>query len=62
MLLALGLPRELAFGSLRLTINEGNTEEDIDRIIAAVTEGVAKLRESSPIWHDKLSGRKEYYL
>lgn len=62
VLLALGLPRELAFGSLRLTINEENTEEDIDRIIAAVTEGVAKLRESSPIWHDRLSGRKEYYL
>ena len=62
VLLALGRSRELAFGSLRLTINEENNEEDIDQIIAAVKEGVARLRESSPIWHDKLSGRKEYYL
>ena len=62
VLLALGRPRELAYGSLRLTINEENTEEDIDRIIAAVKEGVARLRESSPIWHDRLSGRREYYL
>lgn len=62
VLLALGLPRELAFGSLRLTINEENTEADIDRIIATVTEGVGRLRESSPIWHDRLSGRREFYL
>lgn len=62
VLLALGRPRELAFGSLRLTINEENTEEDIDQIINAVTEGVARLRESSPIWHDRLSGRREFYL
>lgn len=62
VLLALGRPRELAFGSLRLTINEENTKEDIDQIINAVTEGVARLRESSPIWRDKLSGRREFYL
>lgn len=62
VLLALGRPRELAFGSLRLTINEENTEEDIDQIINAVTEGVARLRESSPIWRDRLSGRREFYL
>ena len=62
VLLALGRPRELAFGALRLTINEENTEEDIDQIINAVTEGVARLRESSPIWRDRLSGRREFYL
>lgn len=62
VLLALGRPRELAFASLRLTINEENTEEEIDLIIDAVTKGVAGLRESSPIWHDRLSGRREYYL
>ncbi len=62
VLLALGRPRELAFGSLRLTINEENTKEDIDQIINAVTEGVARLRKSSPIWRDRLSGRREFYL
>lgn len=62
VLLALGRPRELAFGSLRLSINEENNEEEIDQIIEIVTDSVAKLRESSPMWHDRLSGRKGYYL
>ena len=62
VLLALGRPRELAFGSLRLSINEENNEEEINRIIEVVTDSVVRLRESSPMWHDLLSGRKAYYI
>ena len=53
---------DLPGGSLRLSINEENNEEEIDQIIEVVTDSVAKLRKSSPMWHDRLSGRKGYYL
>lgn len=62
VLLAIGRPRELAFGSLRLSINEDNSEEEIDRIIDVVTDSVARLRERSSMWHDRLTGRREYLL
>lgn len=62
VLLALGLPRELAFGALRLTINEDNTESEIDEMIRAVRACVSKLRGSSPMWHDRLNGRREFML
>jgi cysteine desulfurase len=52
VLLALGLPHEIAHGSLRLTINELNTDEEIDYIIKAVTEVCAKIRAMSPLWED----------
>ncbi len=60
VLLALGRPYELALSSLRLTINENNTEEEIDFIAASVSETVEKLRKLSPVWQDLLSGRRDF--
>ena len=60
VLLALGRPYELALSSLRLTINENNTEEEIDYIAASVSETVEKLRKLSPVWQDLLSGRRDF--
>ncbi len=50
VLLALGLPHEIAHGSLRLSINEWNTPEDIDYILQVVPEIITKLRAMSPLW------------
>lgn len=50
VLLAIGLPHATAHGSLRITINEDTTDEDIDYIIEAVTRVVKKLRAMSPLW------------
>lgn len=50
VLLAIGLPHEIAHGSLRLTFSEYNTEEEIDYIINAVPKVVSRLRDMSPMW------------
>ncbi len=50
VLLAIGLPHEIAHGSLRLTFSDENTEEDIDHILSAVPKIVERLREMSPLW------------
>ncbi len=52
VLMSIGLPHEIAHGSLRLTLGEQNTEEDVDYLIEKVTEVVASLREMSPVWED----------
>ena len=62
VLLAIGRPHEVAHGSLRLSLCEWNTDEDVDRILAAVSEVVAYLREMSPMWKDLISGRKPFIL
>ena len=62
VLLAIGRPHEGAHGSLRLSLCEWNTDEDVDRILAAVPEVVAYLREMSPMWKDLISGRKPFIL
>ena len=62
VLLANGRPHEVAHGSLRLSLCEWNTDEDVDRILAAVPEVVAYLREMSPMWKDLISGRKPFIL
>ncbi len=62
VLLAIGHPHEIAHGSLRLTLSEYTTEEEIDRALAAVPEVVARLRNMSPIWRDKVSGKKPFLL
>lgn len=54
VLLALGLPHEVAHGSLRLTLSKYNTEEEIDKVIVAVPKIVDYLRKMSPVW-DKLT-------
>lgn len=50
VLLALGIPVEIAHGSLRLSIDETNTEEEIDYIIEKLPPVVERLREMSPVW------------
>lgn len=62
VLLAIGRPHEVAHGSLRLSLCEWNTDEDVDRILAAVPEVVAYLREMSPMWKDLIRGRKPFIL
>lgn len=62
VLLAIGRPHEVAHGSLRLTIDAGNTEEEIDKIIEAVPAVVEWLRDMSPVWSDLVSGKKNFIL
>ena len=50
VLLAIGLPHEIAHGSLRLSLSEQNTEEEIDAILTAVPQVVERLRAMSPVW------------
>lgn len=52
VLMAIGLPHEIAHGSLRLTLGEQNTEEDVDYLIESVTKVVDGLRAMSPVWVD----------
>ena len=52
VLMAIGLPHEIAHGSLRLTLGEQNTEEDVDYIIETVTDVVKTLRSMSPVWEN----------
>lgn len=52
VLLAIGLPHEIAHGSLRLTLSEENTEEEIDYVIENIKEIVTRLREMSPLYED----------
>lgn len=62
VLLAIGRPHEVAHGSLRLSLDEKLTEEDVDYVIQAVKDVVAYLRSISPVWKDLEAGRKEYVL
>ncbi len=52
VLLAIGLPHEIAHGSLRLTLSEENTREEIDRTVEALKEIVGRLRDMSPLYED----------
>lgn len=60
VLLAIGRPHEVAHGSLRLSIGEDTTEEEVDYIIRAVTEVVTYLRNMSPFWRDLMSGKRPH--
>ena len=62
VLLAIGRPHEIAHGSLRLTLSEENTDEEVEYIIKSVKEVVEYLRGISPIWNDMINGRKEFVL
>ena len=62
VLLAIGRPRDVAHGSLRLSLCEWNTDEEIDRILDAVPEVVEYLRGMSPLWKDLVSGKKPFTL
>ncbi|HCC34746.1 MAG TPA: cysteine desulfurase NifS [Ruminococcaceae bacterium] len=52
VLLAIGLPHEIAHGSLRLSLSEDNTDEDIDYVLEKLPGIIAKLRDMSPLWHE----------
>lgn len=58
VLLSLGLPHEVAHGSLRLSINEENTEEDVDYILEVIPKIVNRLRDMSPMW-DRIKNSEE---
>ena len=50
VLLSIGLPHEVAHGSLRLTLCESNTQEEVDYIVDCVPEIIERLRSMSPLW------------
>ena len=62
VLLAIGLPHEVAHGSLRLSLSEENTMAEMEYIIKTVPEVVSYLREISPIWHDLEEGKKNHVI
>ena len=62
VLLAIGRPHEIAHGSLRLSLCETNTPEEIDYMLKAIPEVVEYLRGMSPLWRDKQSGKKPFLL
>ncbi len=60
VLLAIGRPHEIAHGSLRLSLCEDNTPEQVDYIIESVKEVVGYLRSISPVWRDLVTGKRQY--
>mgnify|MGYP004454396491 FL=1 len=60
VLLSIGRPHEVAHGSLRLTLSEENTQEEVDYIIEETTKVVKYLRELSPVWKELLSGERKF--
>ena len=62
VLLAIGRVHDVAHGSLRLSLSEYNTDEEIDHILTVVPEVVAYLRGISPVWRDLQTGKREYIL
>ena len=62
VLLAIGRPHEIAHGSLRLSLSEDVTEEEVDYMIQAVTEVVSYLRSISPVWRDLTSGKSKFII
>ena len=62
VLLAIGREHEVAHGSLRLSIDKNISAEDVDYIIKSVGEVVEYLRNISPLWKDKISGKKEFLV
>lgn len=57
VLLALGLPHEVAHGSMRLTISDETTDDDIDYILETVPKVVERIRGMSPLWEDIQNGK-----
>jgi cysteine desulfurase len=62
VLLAIGRVHDVAHGSLRLSIDEKISDEDIEYIIQSVKEVVTYLRSFSPIWRDLEAGKKQFIL
>ncbi len=62
VLLAIGRPHEIAHGSLRLTLCETNTAEEVEYMLRAIPEVVSYLRGMSPLWREKCEGEKPFLL
>lgn len=62
VLLAIGRPHEVAHGSLRLSLCEWNTEEEIDYILQELPQIVEYLRNMSPVWKDLIRGKRQFIL
>lgn len=62
VLRAIGRNPEIARGSLRLSIGENITDDDARSIVKNVTETVEFLRNKSPLWQEKLSGKRNFFL
>ncbi len=62
VLLAIGRVHDVAHGSLRLSLCEYNTDEEVDHILTCVPQVVEKLRGMSPVWRDLQVGKRQYIL
>ena len=62
VLLAIGRVHDVAHGSLRLSLSEYNTMEEMEHIVKSVPEVVAYLRNMSPVWRDLQTGKRQYIL
>lgn len=62
VLLALGLPHEVAHGSLRLTLSAENTMEEIEYMAAKIKHAVRYLREISPVWEELEKGERKHVI
>lgn len=62
VLLALGLPHEVAHGSLRLSLSDGNDDGDVDIILSEVPKVVEYLRGMSPVWEDLQKGKRPHLI
>ena len=62
VLLAIGRVHDVAHGSLRLSLSEYNTMEEVDHMLKVVPEVVEHLRKMSPVWRDLQTGKREYIL
>lgn len=62
VLMAIGLPHEIAHGSLRITLGEQNTMEDVDYLIEKINAVVTRLRDMSPVWEEKMNGQPSLKL
>ena len=62
VLLAIGRVHDVAHGSLRLSLSEYNTMEEMDHILTVVPQVVQYLRNMSPVWRDLQTGKREYIL
>ena len=58
VLLAIGLPHEIAHGSLRLSLSDLNTEEEVDEVLRVLPGIVESLRAMSPVWQDFIESKK----
>ena len=58
VLLAIGLPHEIAHGSLRLSLSETNTQEDVDYVLNTLPGIITSLRDMSPLYHDFMEEQK----